>query len=414
MGRKRHHEEEEGATGVGDPGAAAAGLPPGHAAPASFFAQPGAPGQPGQLQGMPGMQFVQAAPGQQVRIQQAGTQPGMQLLMQPGMQPGMVVMQPGMQAVVNGVNGSAASPGGLSVGFDINSLPKAFRKRAAAALGSSAGAPPSTPQMVGTMGNPLLAMSPNSNPMLAMAMLGGVANSGGIAGNIAMPMPVKPAQEVVKREPVSNSPDPDIVELFDHFHIDPRHLSRFQTLMDKREGTFAGDMLKIWELMEQARSPEGMLVSKMREMECGTFIGKTVPDESLLELSRKFKLDSQAESKLSDVLAKYDPERRQEYMKDIDRHLETSSRPSAMVMMFLKKMGEGIPLGKPGPPAPGCYLDRQRRQQEDSRRPKDKEYRPRSPGGGRDRDRDRDRRDRSRDRDRERSRSRDRSRRDRE
>merc|ERR1719491_2706394 len=145
-------------------------------------------------------------------------------------------------------------------------------------------------------------------------------------------MPVKPAQEVVKREPVSNSPDPDIVELFDHFHIDPRHLSRFQTLMDKREGTFAGDMLKIWELMEQARSPEGMLVSKMREMECGTFIGKTVPDEELMVLSRKFKLDSAAESKLSDILAMYDTDRRREYMKDIDKHLETSSRPSAMVM----------------------------------------------------------------------------------
>merc|ERR1711933_139584 len=97
------------------------------------------------------------------------------------------------------------------------------------------------------------------------------------------------------------------------------------------------------------------------------------------ELSRKFKLDQQAESKLSDVLAKYDPERRREYMRDIDKHLETSSRPSAMVMMFLKKMGEGTPLGKPGPPAPGCYLDRQRKKEQDSRRPNDRDYRPRSP-----------------------------------
>merc|ERR1719350_1775511 len=185
-------------------------------------------------------------------------------------------------------------------------------------------------------------MTAASNPMLAMAMMGNMGNTGGIACNVAMPKAPAPKETPKKTE--SMTPDPDIVELFDHFHIDPRHLSRFQTLMEKREETFAGDMLKLWELMEQARSPEGMLVSKMREMECGTFIGKTVPDEALMELSQKFKLDNEAESKLSDVLAKYDPERRREYMRDIDKHLETSSRPSAMVMMFLKKMGEGIPL----------------------------------------------------------------------
>merc|ERR1719512_537505 len=206
-------------------------------------------------------------------------------------------------------------------------------------------------------------------------MMGGVANAGGIAGNIALPRQVQmqPAQEVVKKPPESTTPDPDIVELFDHFHIDPRHLSRFQMLMEKREKSFAGDMLKLWELLEQARSPEGMLVSKMREMECGTFIGKTVPDDELMELSKKFKLDAQAEGKLSDVLAKYEPERRREYMKDIEKHLEVSARPSATVMMFLKKIGEGLPLGKPGSPAPGCYLDRQRKEKEDSRRPREKE-----------------------------------------
>lgn len=65
-------------------------------------------------------------------------------------------------------------------------------------------------------------------------------------------------------------------------------------------------MLKIWELCEQARSPEGMLVSKIKEMEDGIFVGKTVPDEALNNLSKKFKLDKPAESKLSDVLAKYE------------------------------------------------------------------------------------------------------------
>merc|ERR1719221_2576989 len=132
-------------------------------------------------------------------------------------------------------------------------------------------------------------------------------------------------------------PDPDIVELFDYYHIDPRHQERFQNIMEAREDTFEGDMLKMWELLEQARSPEGMFISKMREMEQGTFIGKTVPDAVLLVLSKKFGLDREAESKLSDVLAKYDKEKRREYMADLEKHLETSSRPSAMIMMSLKK-----------------------------------------------------------------------------
>merc|ERR1712083_1271125 len=79
-------------------------------------------------------------------------------------------------------------------------------------------------------------------------------------------------------EAKSSIPDPDIVELFDHYHIDPRHQERFQAIMESREATFEGDMLKMWELLEQARSPEGMFISKMREMEMGTFVGKTVPD----------------------------------------------------------------------------------------------------------------------------------------
>merc|ERR1719253_2058665 len=179
--------------------------------------------------------------------------------------------------------------------------------------------------------------------------------------------------------------DPDIVELFDHFQIDTRHLERFCRSMEKRAETFEGDMLKIWELCEQARSPEGMLVSKIKEMEDGIFVGKTIPDETLMNMSKKYKLDKPAESKLSDVLAKYDKERRKEYLDDLDAHLATSSRPSAMVMMFLKKLGTGQPLGKPGKAAPGSFAFKQQEDQKKGRS-----------GGGRDDRRGGGDRDRSR------------------
>merc|ERR550537_1658970 len=71
--------------------------------------------------------------------------------------------------------------------------------------------------------------------------------------------------------------DPDIVELFDHFQIDTRHLERFCRCMEKRQETFEGDMLKVWELCEQARSPEGMLVSKIKEMEMAFLLARPYP-----------------------------------------------------------------------------------------------------------------------------------------
>merc|ERR1740130_666106 len=204
-----------------------------------------------------------------------------------------------------------------------------------------------------------------------MGGCGGMPGMGGCGGALpSMPsMPSMPAAPKKKQEEEEdpNRPrtsfelakDPDIVELFDHFQIDTRHLDRFVRCMEKRQETFEGDMLKIWELCEQARSPEGMLVSKIKEMEDGIFVGKTVPDQALADISKKYKLDKPAESKLSDVLAKYDKERRKEYMEELDAHLATSARPSAMVMMFLKKLGTGQPLGKPGRVAPGSFAAKQ-------------------------------------------------------
>merc|ERR1719454_860139 len=122
----------------------------------------------------------------------------------------------------------------------------------------------------------------------------------------AKPKPVEEEDPNRPRTSYELAKDPDIVELFDHFQIDTRHLDRFCRSIEKRQETFEGDLLKIWELCEQARSPEGMLVSKIKEMEDGAFIGKTVPDKELLVLCEKFKLDHEAESKLCDVLAKYD------------------------------------------------------------------------------------------------------------
>merc|ERR1719277_463422 len=110
----------------------------------------------------------------------------------------------------------------------------------------------------------------------------------------------------------------------------------------------------------------------MREMEEGTFVGKAKASGQLATISKKFKLDDPAESKLADILNRYDEKKRNEYVAEIEKHLEVSNRPSAMVMMLLRKLGEGQSLGRPGPPAPGSFIDKQERDRQDKRNGRDK------------------------------------------
>merc|ERR1719281_1301260 len=165
--------------------------------------------------------------------------------------------------------------------------------------------------------------------------------------------------------------DPDVMELCDHFQIEDRHTRRLDALMKNRQKTFQEDIERLYDVLERAREPAGLLTVKMREMEEGIFMGKQKPDEKLKAMSKKFKLDDQAESKLADILARYDPEKKAKYQAELERHLEVSNRPSAMVMMLLRKLGDGAPLGRPGPPAPGSYLDRQERERKE-RKDKDR------------------------------------------
>lgn len=234
----------------------------------------------------------------------------------------------------------------------------------------------------------------------AAAAASALAISGLLPGLAANPLALAALglaqQAAALPETAENKIDPDVQELCDHFHIEDRHIVRLNALMKHRQETFEGDLLKLWEKLEEARSPPGLLVVKMREMEEGTFIGKN-GDKELGKMAKKFNLDDEAESKLADILGRYPEEKKSTYMMELEKHLEVSNRPSAMVMMLLKKLGKGDPLGRPGAPAPGSYLDRQTRE----RRDRDRDRRD-------DRERDRERRDDRRER---RSRSRSRSRR---
>mmetsp|Transcript_45517 Transcript_45517/g.83323 ORF Transcript_45517/g.83323 Transcript_45517/m.83323 type:complete len:282 (+) Transcript_45517:121-966(+) len=219
---------------------------------------------------------------------------------------------------------------------------------------------------------PLTALDPAllaANPLLALQVLNaqGAAATAVSANNYQLPV------------------DPDVQELGDYFNIEDRHVKRLNELMKGRKATFEADLLRLYDVLERAHSPAGLLVVKMREMEEGTFIGKAKPCPKLVSMIKKFKLDSEAEGKLADILARYDEEKRQDYLGQLERHLEASNKPSAMAMMLLKKLGDGQPLGRPGNPSPGSYLDRLEQEKKTRERHGEKD---------RDKDRDRDRRDR--------------------
>mmetsp|Transcript_6360 Transcript_6360/g.13896 ORF Transcript_6360/g.13896 Transcript_6360/m.13896 type:complete len:300 (-) Transcript_6360:43-942(-) len=232
----------------------------------------------------------------------------------------------------------------------------------AAAAAKAAPAPGALP--LGQLDPALVAV----NPLLALQVL----NASGAA--------VTAASANSYQAPI----DPDVQELGDYFNIEDRHIKRLHELMKGRQDTFEADLLRLYDVLERAHSPAGLLVVKMREMEEGKFIGKVKPCAQLVSMTKKFKLDSEAESKLADILARHEEGKRQDYLNQLERHLEASNKPSAMAMMLLKKLGDGQPLGRPGNPSPGSYLDKVE-QERKAREEKNRESRQ---------DRDRDRRDR--------------------
>ncbi|CAJ1425205.1 unnamed protein product [Effrenium voratum] len=64
-------------------------------------------------------------------------------------------------------------------------------------------------------------------------------------------------------------------------------------------------------------------------------------DPRMRRLVKKHKLDQQAESKLCDVLSRWDEEKQYRYYKDLGKVLADAVKPSATVMIMVKKIVAG-------------------------------------------------------------------------
>jgi len=149
-------------------------------------------------------------------------------------------------------------------------------------------------------------------------------------------------------EPATSRIDPDVAELCDHYHIEDRVMLKLNEALKARKATFGDDIIKLWDELKTARSPAGLLMSKIRQMEDGTFIGKVEPTKDVKRLTEKYRLDEDARTKLADFVSKR-PRTAKEDIAEIERRLETSGRPSATVMTMIVKLqrGEKLPEAVP-------------------------------------------------------------------
>merc|ERR1719382_2141342 len=107
-----------------------------------------------------------------------------------------------------------------------------------------------------------------------------------------------------KQEPEFEGIDPDVQELGDYYNIEDRWIKRLNETMKKRKDAKEQDLAKLYEVLERARSPTGLLTVKIGEMESGQFVGKIKPDKDVERLARKFRLDEHVKSRLTELVVR--------------------------------------------------------------------------------------------------------------
>jgi len=231
----------------------------------------------------------------------------------------------------------------------------------ASARGAAPAAGPASPQLLGSQ---LQALLLQHQQQQLLQQMGVVAAAGAAA---VPPPPVVPQQPQILapqtafqaaqasyEQSSAATIDTEVTELAHHFKLDERITKDLDIQMKRRNATFEEDMKALYEILEGARNPAGLLRVKIREMEDGNFRGTATPDRGVEDLSRKYGLDAQASAKLAEVLAKR--EDKEKDLRMLAKHIELSNKPSSLVMLMLKDLRAGVPLKDPEyPAAVGSY-----------------------------------------------------------
>merc|ERR1719264_195502 len=154
------------------------------------------------------------------------------------------------------------------------------------------------------------------------------------------PRPPKDEPAPARQEPKEEPIDPDVQELGDYYNIEDRWIKRLNETMKKRKDTKEQDLAKLYEVLERARSPTGLLTVKIGEMESGQFVGKIKPEKDVERLARKFKLDDYVTSRLTELVVRRKATKEDD-LDRIEQHLRYCKRPSAMATLLAGKLLEG-------------------------------------------------------------------------
>jgi len=133
--------------------------------------------------------------------------------------------------------------------------------------------------------------------------------------------------------------DPDVKELGDYFSIEERWVVRLNEEIHKRPETKDQDLAKLYEVLETARSPTGLLTVKIGEMASGRFIGKIKHDKDVERIAKKFKLDDPVKSRLTELTVRR-KDRKDEDLDRLEQHLCYSKNPNSLATILCGKLLE--------------------------------------------------------------------------
>lgn len=206
-------------------------------------------------------------------------------------------------------------------------------------------------------------------------------------------------QEAIEYEQANmNNIEPEVIELASHFKLDNRMMRMLDEQLKKRRpnwqggarqgaNTFEDDIAALYQILKGAKNPADLLMVSIKQMAEGRFFGTNTPDKGVADAAKKYKLDAPAAMKLAEVLELRDDPAAD--LKKICKHLERSSRPSALVMMMLKDLKNGVAVKDPTHAAAvGSFAHEQElRRGGDDKDKRRSRSRGRGGGGGRSRSR---------------------------
>jgi len=240
--------------------------------------------------------------------------------------------------------------------------------------------PPGRPQLPGLMppGRPQLPglMPPGRPPFPAIVPPPG---AGGFPPGIAPPQNMQDMQRMMmlsanpdmganitlqraleweQEKASSGNMEPEIIELAHHFNLTDRHSRMLDEQLKKRNNTYEDDIAAMYEILKGAKNPADLLMVSIRWMSEGIFRGTLTPNPDVEKAAKKYKLDAPSACKLAEVLeSRKDPD---EDLRKIGTHLERSNKPSSLVMMMLRDLKQGKPIGDcKQTPAIGSFLHRE-------------------------------------------------------